>query len=153
MNERTQKKTQEFGGDKLMPLLGERLKLQERIGILEGKKNEVSEQVYLRVRNDYIAKLESLSGEIGRHRQTLEATRKDYEELLGKLGNAIELGGQSLEELKIRYALGEYTREEMDEIGREKKKKIEYYIDKKETYRKNIERLESVLDKITGRVD
>ena len=153
MNGQAQNKTQEFGGDKLMPLLDERLKLQERISILEGKKNEVSEQVYARVRNDYIARLESLSGEIGRHRQTLEATRKDYGELLGKLENAIELGSQSLEELKIRYALGEYSKDEMDEIGREKKKKIEYYIDKKETYRKNIERLESVLDKITGNID
>ena len=123
MNGHTRNRPQEFGGDKLMPLLDERLKLQERIGILEGKKNEVSEQVYARVQNDYIAKFDSLNGEISRHRQALEATRKDYEELLGKLENAIELGGQSLEELKVRYALGEYTKDELDAIGREKKKK------------------------------
>lgn len=143
-----EKKNREFGGDKLMPLLEERSGLKERIQVLESMRQEVSEEVFLRVKADYAAKLDNLNNEIDRHARTLESTRRDYRELLDQLRQAVAHGNRSLEELKIRYALGEYDREEYETIGKEKKAKIEYYAKKIEAYTANLERLEGVLSQI-----
>ena len=144
----TEKRAIEFGGDKLMPLLEERALLKKRIGILDSKRQEVSEEVFQRVKADYTAKLDILNGEISRHAKTLEATRKDYRELLDQLNKAVSHGHRSLEEMKVRFALGEYERQEYESIGKEKKSKIEDYNKKMKTYNANLQRLESVLSQI-----
>jgi len=141
-------KAREFGGDKLMPLLEERSRLKDRIGILEGKREEVSEEVFMRVKHDYTAKLDNLKNEIDRHAKTLEATQRDYHELLDHLRQAVAHGIRSLEELKIRYALGEYNHQEYETIDKEKRAKVEYYRNKIKTYSANMERLDSVLSQI-----
>ncbi|MBN2289991.1 MAG: hypothetical protein JXQ83_11715 [Candidatus Glassbacteria bacterium] len=146
----SEKKAGEFGGDKLMPLLDERSLFKERIRLLESKRDEVSEAVYLRVKADYTAKLDNLNGEIDRHAKTLHATRHDYRELLDQLRQAVDHGRRSLEELKIRFALGEYNRQEYETIGSEKKVKIDYYREKIKTYDANLQRLEGVLSQISG---
>jgi len=141
-------KTREFGGDKLMPLLEERSRLKDRIRLLESKREEVSEEVFMRVKRDYTAKLDNLDNEIDRHAKTLEATQRDYHELLDHLRQAVDHGNRSLEELKIRYALGEYDHQEYETISKEKKAKVEYYRNKIKTYSANMQRLDSVLSQI-----
>ena len=142
------KKAGEFGGDKLMPLLEERSLFKERIRLLESKREEVSKEVFVRVQQDYSAKLDNLNSEINRHANTLEATRQDYHELLDQLRQAVAHGSRSLEELKIRYALGEYQSQEYENIEEEKKNKIESYRKKIETYNVNMQRLDGVLSQI-----
>ena len=141
-------KTREFGGDKLMPLLEERSRLKDRIRLLESKREEVSEEVFMRVKRDYTAKLDNLDNEINRHAKTLEATQRDYHEVLDHLRQAVAHGNRSLEELKIRYSLGEYDHQEYETIGKEKKAKVEYYRNKIGTYSANTQRLDSVLSQI-----
>ena len=145
------KRAREFGGDKLMPLLDERSQLKERLRLLEGKREEVSEDVFLRVKGDYAAKLEVLNHEIDRHARALDSTRRDYSELLDHLRQAVAHGNRSLEELKVRYALGEYARQEYETIGKEKKAKVEHYRNKIETYQANLQRLEGVFSQIGAR--
>jgi chromosome segregation ATPase len=147
----TEKKAIEFSGDKLMPLLEERTLLKDRIGILDSKQEEVSEEVFQRVKADYLAKLNILNSEIGRHAKTLEATRKDYRELLDQLNKAVSHGHRSLEEMKVRFSLGEYERQEYESIGKEKKARIADYNKKMKTFNANLQRLESVLSQIDSK--
>ena len=127
------KKAGEFGGDKLMPLLEERSLFKERIRLLESKREEVSKEVFVRVQQDYSAKLDNLNSEINRHANTLEATRRDYHELLDQLRQAVAHGRRSLE---------------YENVEEEKKNKIESYRKKIKTYNVNMQRLDGVLSQI-----
>ena len=140
----------EVAGDKLLPLLERRSELKQRLDLLDSKRQEVSTDVFAKVQADYTSRLASLNQEIDRHVRNLQSTRKDYQELLDRLKQAVELGQRSLEELKIRHALGEYSADEFAEIGREKKSRVEHYRKKLDKYGQNLERLESMLVQITG---
>jgi len=140
-----EKRNQDVDSDKLLPLLEERSRLKEVLRLIESKGKEVSAEVFLRVRSDYQARLDGLNREINRQARNFETTLKDYRELVEHLERAVDLGVKSLEELKVRYALGEYLEEEFETIAREKKAKIDFYRGKIKNYRANMDRLENVL--------
>jgi len=140
----------EPGGDKLVPLLEERSRLEERLRLIDERAAQVDPEVVQRVRADYRSRLDYLSGEISRQATLLETTLVSYRELIGLLERGVELGERSLDELKVRSALGEYSGEDLEAIGREKKEKIEYYKGKAHSYRANVERINGVLGQIRG---
>ena len=133
------------GGDKLVPLLEERSRTKELLSLIESKRSEVDEEVYLRVKIDYELRLGNLNREIKRQARNFENTLQDYRDLVGRLEAADKLGVRSLEELKVRYALGEYSEEEYKKITAGKKEKIDFYRSKIKSYKVNMERLDSVL--------
>jgi hypothetical protein len=141
----SEKRTDDIDSDKLLPLLEERSRLKKLLLLIESKRNEVSGEVLARVKADYESRLLVIDSEISRQARNFESTLLDYREVIERLERALELGLSSLEELKIRYALGEYTREEFEEITREKKDKIDLYRGKIKTFKTNQDRLESVL--------
>ncbi|MEA1997234.1 MAG: hypothetical protein U9N45_06320, partial [Gemmatimonadota bacterium] len=95
-------KTPKVEGDRLLPLLEDRNRLKELLQLIESKRQEVSDEVFSRVREDYDARLESLNREISRQTKNFEATLKDYRNLIENLERAEEMVVESLEELKIR---------------------------------------------------
>ena len=141
----SEKRTDDIDSDKLLPLLEERSRLKKLLLLIESKRNEVSGEVLARVKADYESRLLVIDNEISRQARNFESTLLDYREVIERLERALELGLSSLEELKVRYALGEYTREEFEEITREKKDKIDLYRGKTKTFKTNQDRLESVL--------
>ena len=141
----SEKRTDDIDSDKLLPLLEERSRLKKLLLLIESKRNEVSGEVMARVKADYESRLLVIDSEISRQARNFESTLLDYREVIERLERALELGLSSLEELKVRYALGEYTREEFEEITREKKDKIDLYRGKIKTFKTNQDRLESVL--------
>lgn len=138
----------EPGGDKLIPLLEERARLQERLKRVDSHAAEVDPGVVRRVRADYRSRLEYLNQEITRQAKLLETTLEGYHELIGLLERGVELGMRSLDELKVRCALGEYSGEDLEKIGNEKKEKVGFYRDKLQSYRANVGRIEDVLGQI-----
>ncbi len=138
----------EPGGDKLVPLLEERSRLEERLRQIDLRGKEIDPEVVRRVSADYRSRLEYLRSEITRQARLLESTLSSYRELIDLLERGIELGERSLDELKVRSALGEYSGEDLERIGREKKDKVEYYRGKSRSYRANVERIEGVLGQI-----
>ena len=143
-----EKNSAEVGGDKIIPLLEERSRTKELLRLIESKRGEVAEEVYQRVKSDYEMRLSNLNREISRQASNFEKTRNDYRDLVRRLENADHLGERSLEELKVRYAIGEYTEEEYEKIGKQKQEKIEYYRSKTKSYKLNMERLENVLSQL-----
>jgi seryl-tRNA synthetase len=141
----SEKRTDDIDSDKLLPLLEERSRLKKLLLLIQSKRNEVSGEVLARVKADYESRLLVIDNEISRQARNFESTLLDYREVIERLERALELGLSSLEELKVRYALGEYTREEFEEITREKKDKIDLYRGKIKTFKTNQDRLESVL--------
>ena len=141
----SEKRADDIDSDKLLPLLEERNRLKKLLFLIESKRNEVSGEVLARVKADYESRLLVIDSEISRQARNFESTLLDYREVIERLERALELGLSSLEELKVRYALGEYTREEFEEITREKKDKIDLYRGKIKTFKTNQDRLESVL--------
>ena len=142
---REEKSNNGSGGDKLVPLLEERSRTKELLSLIESKRSEVDEEVYLRVKIDYELRLGNLNREIKRQARNFENTLEDYRDLVGRLEAADKLGVRSLEELKVRYALGEYSEEEYKKITAGKKEKIDFYRSKIKSYKVNMERLDSVL--------
>ncbi|MFH1068801.1 MAG: hypothetical protein V1794_04190 [Candidatus Glassbacteria bacterium] len=138
----------ETSGDKLIPLLEERNRVRELIKMIESKKDEVAEEVLQRVKTDYELRLENIDREIRCQAKNFECTLQDYRDLVRRLEEADKLAVRSLEELKVRHALGEYTAEEYEKIGVEKKSKIDYYRKKIKSYRLNMERLQNVLSQL-----
>jgi len=135
-------------GDKIIPLLEERSRTKELLHLIETRRGEVADEVYQRVKSDYQMRLGNLNREISRQASNFERTLSDYRDLVSRLENAEQLGERSIEELKVRYALGEYTQEEYEKIVRKKREKIEYYRSKVNNYRVNMERLEDVLSQL-----
>ncbi|OGG03290.1 MAG: hypothetical protein A3F83_02540 [Candidatus Glassbacteria bacterium RIFCSPLOWO2_12_FULL_58_11] len=133
------------GADKLVPLLEERARTKELLALIENKRGEVAEEVYLRVKIDYELRLGNLNREIKRQARNFENTLEDYRDLVGRLEASDKVGVRSLEELKVRYALGEYSEEEYKKIAAGKKEKIDFYRSKIKSYKMNMERLDSVL--------
>lgn len=143
-----EKNSAEVGGDKIVPLLEERSRTKELLRLIESKHGEVSEEVYERVKSDYEMRLGNLNREISRQARNFEKTLDDYKDLLRHLEDADNLGERSLEELKVRYALGEYMDEQYERIRKQKQEKIEYYRSKMKSYKLNMERLLSVLSQL-----
>jgi len=142
------KNSTEVGGDKIIPLLEERSKTKELLHLIESKRGEVADEVYQRVKSDYEMRLDNLNREISRQARNFEKTLKDYKDLVQRLENVDQLAQNSLEELKVRYALGEYSQEEYEKIVKQKREKIEYYKSKIKSYKVNMERLEDVLSQL-----
>ncbi|HLA41488.1 MAG TPA: hypothetical protein VJ417_15915, partial [Candidatus Glassbacteria bacterium] len=115
----------ETQGDKLIPLLEERQRTRDVITKIENSRGEVADEVYQRVRRDYDLRLENIDREIKRQAKNFEFTLADYTELVKRLEDADKLAVGSLEELKVRHALGEYVSAEYEKIAAEKKSKID----------------------------
>jgi uncharacterized membrane protein len=143
-----EKTSTEVGGDKIIPLLEERSRTKELLHLIESKRGEVADEVYQRVKSDYEMRLGNLNREISRQARNFGKTLKDYRDLVRRLENVDHLGASSIEELKVRYALGEYTQEEYEKIVKQKREKIEYYHSKIKSYKLNMERLEDVLSQL-----
>jgi hypothetical protein len=143
-----EKNSAEVGGDKIVPLLEERSRTKELLRLIESKHGEVAEEVYQRVKSDYEMRLCNLNSEISRQARNFEKTLNDYRNLVLRLESADYLCERSREELKVRYALGEYTEEEYKKIEKQKQEKIEYYHSKVKSYKVNMERLENVLSQL-----
>ena len=141
----------ETQGDKLIPLLEERQRTRDVITKIENSRGEVADEVYQRVRRDYDLRLENIDREIRRQAKNFEFTLADYTELVKRLEDADKLAVGSLEELKVRHALGEYVSAEYEKIAAEKKSKIDYYRKKIRSYRLNMERLLNVLAQLDSR--
>jgi len=135
-------------GDKIVPLLEERGRTKELLRQIESKHSDVSEEVYRRGKSDYEMRLSNLNREISHQARNFEKTLEDYRDLVRRLENADRLGARSLDELRVRCALGEYSESEYKAISNQKQEKLEYYRLKIKSYKLNMERLESVLSQL-----
>ncbi len=133
---------------RLLPMLEERVRLRRMLEQLGGVCQGCSPEVLERVGADYRARLESLGREIRRQARNFELSLSDYRELLERLERAVEMGERSLEELRVRHALGEYRDDEYIRVLETKQEKLDLYRGKIRSFRSNVGRLEEVLSRL-----
>lgn len=98
--------------DALKALREEREVLEGRVKAMDDMKTDVAEAVYLRVRSDYIAKVNSLNEE---SRPLLDEARKQYAELksiMAKLEAETDAINLDRQEIELRHKLGEFDAKE-----------------------------------------
>jgi hypothetical protein len=98
--------------DALKALREEREVLEGRVKAMDDMKSDVAEAVYLRVRSDYVAKINQLNEQ---SRPLLDEARKQYGELktiMAKLGSEQEAINLDRQEIELRHKLGEFDAKE-----------------------------------------
>ncbi|MEO0123133.1 MAG: zinc finger protein [candidate division WOR-3 bacterium] len=110
--------------EKLKAIETERNDLLNKLQKIEEKKASVSHEVYLKVKSDYETKLKKLDEKIAENKELLkiemENARSELAELLQKQ-KELKL---HLEEIELRYSIGEYSEDKFNEYEKEAKSNL-----------------------------
>lgn len=110
--------------EKLKAIETERNDLLNKLQKIEEKKASVSHEVYIKVKSDYETKLKKLDEKIAENKELLkiemENARNGLSELLQKQ-KEIKL---HLEEIELRYSIGEYGEDKFNEFKKEAKSNL-----------------------------
>ncbi len=110
--------------EKLKAIENERNDLLNKLQKIEEKKASVSHEVYIKVKSDYETKLKKLDEKIAENKELLkiemENARNGLSELLQKQ-KEIKL---HLEEIELRYSIGEYGEDKFNEFKKEAKSNL-----------------------------
>jgi len=102
--------------EELQAIKSEQLTLQDRLERMKAMENQVSTEVYTRVRNDYEARFLALERQA---RPLLDKARQEYARLKGvmtELEKRLHSAQLAKEEVEFRNALGEYTETQFAEL-------------------------------------
>ncbi len=110
--------------EELQRIKGEQEILSDRLTKMEEKKGKVSEEVFMRVRQDYETRMHALEQEAA---PLKEAARTEYarlKQLLDEIGAAVRTAQLDREELELRHELGEFSQEKYDGLVEEHEARI-----------------------------
>jgi hypothetical protein len=102
--------------EELQALKAEQLTLKERLDRMTAMKDQVSPEVYTRVRKDYEGRFAALEGQA---RPLLAKAREQYARLkavMAELEQKLQAARLAKEEVEFRHALGEYTETQFAEL-------------------------------------
>jgi len=102
--------------EELQALKAEQLTLKERLERMTAMKDQVSPEVYTRVRKDYEGRFAALEGQA---RPLLAKAREQYARLkavMAELEHKLQAARLAKEEVEFRHALGEYTETQFAEL-------------------------------------
>lgn len=127
--------------DEIIRLKNEREEILKKIALIEEKKDNVRESVYLKVKGDYIAKLNHVDNALKNQSSVITKKLKSIDEEIDNLLFQKESLEEQLEELDLRHSIGEYSDEQYDSMAEELKshisqieEKIEFLHNEKKTY-------------------
>ncbi|HUU26614.1 MAG TPA: hypothetical protein VM123_02275 [archaeon] len=136
-----------FMGRDLGELLELKAKCRRRLEFLDKNKDRISAYVYDKLRNEYRSYLDAVDGEVS-------VSLCDYEVKLVEIrlfSNQLKLLEKSysekLEEIQLRYALGEYTKEQSDRLCREHKERMQRFEESIRKYSGEEQKLKAFLER------
>ena len=110
--------------EKLKAIENERNDLLNKLQKIEEKKAHVSNEVYLKVKGDYETRLRKLDEKIAENKELLVLEMKNAKnELLELLQKRNDLK-LHLEEIELRYSIGEYSEDKFNEFEKEAKSNL-----------------------------
>jgi len=131
--------------DEIINLQEERKNLLNKLQLLEEKKGTVKESVFNKVKGDYEKKLKEIekqlsekSGELSSQLEECLAKIKDIESQKTSLD-------EQLEEIDLRYSVGEYTEDQYNSLTEELKNRIGQLEQELEELKKQEEELSSIV--------
>lgn len=99
--------------DQLGELHGELSQVDSRLQAMDEKRNAVAEQVFNRVRKDYIAQRQSLMDRAEPLKKSARALYEQVRSALSELEQAFEAARLDQEEIEFRHSLGEFDDAEL----------------------------------------
>uniref|UniRef100_A0A7C6AHA0 Zinc ribbon domain-containing protein n=1 Tax=candidate division WOR-3 bacterium TaxID=2052148 RepID=A0A7C6AHA0_UNCW3 len=107
--------------EKLKAIENERNDLLNKLQKIEEKKAHVSNEVYLKVKGDYEARLKKLDEKIAENKELLMIEMKNAKKELSELLQKQKELKLRLEEIELRYSIGEYSEDQFNEFEKETK--------------------------------
>ncbi len=118
--------------------------IQERIKKIEDHKEKVSDPVYERVMADYQERLTEITSEVLEKKKAIDRELVTLYETQKKISSQLESHQHTLEEIKFRNVLGEYTEEEFEKTAKEEQDKISKFENLLSSINTNISRYEDL---------
>ena len=131
-------------------LIERRSTLQGWLERLEGRREDVREAVYERVRGDYRERLDEVERRLGSHRSDLERSLERRRATVAELEGEREERAARLEEAELRHEVGELDEGAFEEEASGHREALEELDAELETERAAADRLQEVLEELSG---
>ncbi len=102
--------------EKLKAIEAERNSLLDKLKKIEEKKANVSHEVYTKVRHDYESRLKKLDESLIENRDLVKSEMKRLKSTIGDLSQKHKDLKLQLEEIELRYSIGEYSEDKYREL-------------------------------------
>ncbi|MFW6192027.1 MAG: hypothetical protein ACOC83_00960 [Gemmatimonadota bacterium] len=134
--------------EEIASLLERRTTLRGWLAAVEDRREEVREDVFRRVRDDYTERLDGVEASLVTHRSDLAASLEEREAVVAKLDEEREVRAADLEEVELRHAVGEYDEDAWRERKAEHEEVLSELEERLESERAAAEQLRDVLDEL-----
>ncbi len=118
--------------------------IRDRLAKIDEHREKVSDVVYERVLADYKSRIKSVTDAVLEKKAEVDAELVSLEETRGNILKELEGHRHSLEEIKFRNTLGEYSEEDYQKQAREEQDKISKFETVLSAVNSNIHRYESL---------
>ncbi|MEO0185472.1 MAG: hypothetical protein ABIL20_06710 [candidate division WOR-3 bacterium] len=105
--------------EKLKAIEAERNDLLSKLKKIEEKKANVSHEVYLKVKHDYEVKLKKLDESVAENRELVKMEMERLRNEIENLSHKHKDLKLQLEEIELRYSIGEYSEDKYRELEKE----------------------------------
>jgi chaperonin cofactor prefoldin len=127
-------------------LMEEREKYESWLEDLEAKKDSTPPKVFDRVRQDYLARLQTVIEQLSQYTETLEEHAQTLQTKLRELEMAEEAITEQQEEAGLRKKVGEITAAEWDSSSKKAQKELAKNREQQESMSADLERIRSLLE-------
>lgn len=132
--------------DESLKLKEERRILKERLGKIEKTRGEVSQQVYEKVKSDYLARLEGVNNQLLTKKQDIDRELAGLYETRDKIQTNLKSHKDVLEEIQLRHQLGEYSPSEFQKHSKTEADKVSRFEQVLTGVQNNIRRYETLFE-------
>lgn len=110
--------------DESLKLKEERKLLKERVSKIEKSRDDVSKNVYEKVRGDYTTRLQTINDQLLHKKNDIDKELASLYETRDKIQANLQNHKHALEEIQFRHQLGEYPKEEYSKLSKSEEDKV-----------------------------
>jgi ribosomal protein S27AE len=139
-----------FMGRGLGELLELKARCRRRLDFLDKYKGRISDYVYEKLRQEYSSYLEAVDGEVALGLADYEIKLSEIRLFSNQLKLLEKTHEERIQELALRHALGEYTKEQYDRLYAEHTQRMKRFAETIKKYSGEERKLAEFLEKVTG---
>ena len=139
-----------FMGRSLGELLELKARCRRRLDFLEKYKGKISSYVYEKLCQEYSSYLEAVGGEVALGLADYEIKLSEIQLFSNQLKLLDKTYAEKIQELALRHALGEYTKEQYDRLCAEHTERMKGFAETIEKYHGEERKLAEFLEKVAG---
>jgi hypothetical protein len=139
-----------FMGRSLGELLELKAKCRRRLEFLDKNKARISAYVYEKLRQEYRSYLDAVDGEVSVRLCDYEVKLAEIRVFSNQLGLLKKSFSDKIQEIELRYNLGEYDKEKFELLCRDYKERMEHFEQGITKYSGEQQRIRQFLDQVYG---